>query len=189
MKLITKSIKLLLFMTILLGLIYPAFIFLIAKITFPNKSAGSFVELNGNVVGSELIAQKFDSAIYFQPRPSAIDYQPMPSGASNLGPTSLKLKQTTDSLRSAYIIKNGLPENTIVPSDAIFSSGSGIDPHISPMNAFLQSDRISKERNYDTNKKKQLIELINRLTEKPQFGFLGEPRINVLLLNLELDKL
>jgi K+-transporting ATPase ATPase C chain len=189
MKLIMKSVKLLLFMTILLGLIYPVFMFIIGKIIFPGKSAGSFIEINGNVIGSELIAQKFDSSIYFQPRPSAIDYQPMPSGASNLGPTSQKLKDMSDSLRKAFILKNNLPANTDVPPDAIFASGSGIDPHISPVNALLQSDRVSKERNFDTNRKKQLADLIKRLTEGPQFGILGEQRINVLLLNIELDKL
>ena len=176
-------------MTILTGLFYPVFIFLIAKITFPEKSAGSFLEINGNVVGSELIAQKFDSSIYFQPRPSAIDYQPMPSGASNLGPTSRQLKNISDSLRQAYIKKNILPENTNVPSDAIFSSGSGIDPHISLENAMLQINRISQARNFDSIKNQKLKEIIDKLTEPPQLGILGEKRINVLTLNLELDKL
>jgi potassium-transporting ATPase KdpC subunit len=176
-------------MTVLTGIVYPIFIFGIGKIAFPEKSSGSFIEVNGNIIGSKLIAQKFDSSIYFQSRPSAIGYQPMPSGASNLGPTSNKLKENSDSLKNAFIIKNLLPENTNVPTDAVFSSGSGIDPHISPVNALLQSERISKERNFDANKKKQLTELINKLTEKPQFGFLGETRINVLFLNIQLDKL
>ncbi len=189
MKLIIISIKFLLFMTVFLGIVYPVFIFGVGKIIFPGKSEGSFVEKNGTVVGSELIAQQFDSSIYFQPRPSAIGYQPMPSGASNLGPTSQKLKDMSDSLRKAYITKNNLPSNTDVPTDAIFASGSGIDPHISPVNALLQSDRVAKERNFDSNRKKQLADLIKRLTEGPQFGLLGEPRINVFLLNLELDKL
>jgi potassium-transporting ATPase KdpC subunit len=189
MKMIIISVKFLLIMTVLTGLIYPLFIFGIAEIAFPGKSSGSFLSAGGTVAGSELIAQKFDSSIYFQPRPSAVDYQPMPSGASNFGPTSQKLKEISDSLRKAYINKNMLPENTIVPPDAIFSSGSGIDPDISPENANLQAGRIIKERNFDLNKKKQLLDLINKLTEKPQFGFLGEPVINVLVLNIELDKL
>ena len=183
------SVKFLLLMTFLTGIIYPVFIFVIAQITFPDKSNGGFIRINGNIIGSKLIAQKFDSSIYFQPRPSAIDYQPIPSGASNFGPTSQKLKDISDSLRKAYIKKNILPENTNVPSDAIFSSGSGIDPHISPENALLQVNRIILERKIDLNKKKQLLDLIDKYTEKPQFGFLGEPRINVLVLNLELDKL
>ncbi|HEY5123103.1 MAG TPA: potassium-transporting ATPase subunit KdpC [Ignavibacteria bacterium] len=189
MKTIITALKLLLFMTLLTGIIYPLFIYLIAKTVFPQKSEGSFVKVNEKIIGSELFGQKFTANKYFQSRPSAVDYQPMPSGGSNLAPTSQTLKNTVDSLRKAYIIFNELPENTDVPPDAVFASGSGIDPHISPVNALLQSDRVSKERNFDINKKKQLIELINKLTEKPQFGFLGEPRINVLNLNLELDKL
>ncbi len=189
MKTIIISLKLLLLMTILTGLIYPFFIFGIAKITFPQKSAGGFVTKDGNIRGSELIAQKFESEKYFQPRPSAVDYQTLPSGASNLGPTSLKLKQTTDSLRTAYKIKNGLPENTVVPPDAIFSSGSGLDPDISVENAMLQSRRIARARNFDNEKIQKLNELINKNTQNPLFGFIGEKRINVLLLNLEIDKL
>jgi K+-transporting ATPase ATPase C chain len=189
MKLIIESLKLLLFMTILLGIVYPVFIFGVGKIIFPGKSTGSFVEINGDIVGSELFAQKFDSSIYFQPRPSVIDYQPMPSGASNLGPTSQKLKDISDSLRKAFITRNNLPENTIVPPDAIFASGSGIDPHISFENTVLQSNRISKARNFDTEKIQKLKELIDKNTENPFLGFIGEKRINVLLLNIELDKL
>jgi len=189
MKIIITSIKFLLLMTLLTGIIYPVFIFFMAKIAYPDKSTGSLIRSNGNIVGSELIAQKFDSSIYFQPRPSAIDYQPMPSGASNLGPTSLQLKNISDSLRLAYIMKNNLQENTKVPSDAIFASGSGIDPHISYLNAIMQSNRVAAARNFNDSKKKQLNDLINKLTENPQFGFLGEQRINVLLLNIELDKL
>jgi potassium-transporting ATPase KdpC subunit len=189
MKLLFISIKYLLLMTLVTGLLYPLFIFGIAKIFFPNKSQGSLIEFNGNKIGSELIAQKFDSSIYFQPRPSAIDYQPVPSGASNLGPTSQKLKDISDSLRKAFIINNFLPENIFVPGDAIFSSGSGIDPHISPDNALMQIDRIVKARKFDENKRKKLAFLIQNLSENPQFGFLGESRINVLILNMELDKL
>jgi K+-transporting ATPase ATPase C chain len=188
-KIIITSIKFLLLMTIVTGIVYPFFIFGIAKIFFPVKSNGSLIEVNQMIIGSELIAQKFDSSIYFQSRPSAIDYQPMPSGASNFGPTSRKLKDISDSLRKAYLKKNMLSENTKIPSDAIFSSGSGIDPHISPENAMLQIDRISKNRGFDDKRKNELKNLIDRLAEKPQFGFLGESRINVLFLNLELDKL
>ncbi|MCX6165419.1 MAG: potassium-transporting ATPase subunit KdpC [Ignavibacteriae bacterium] len=189
MKIIITSIKFLLLTTLLTGILYPLFIFGIAKIIFPGNASGSFIELKGNIIGSELIAQKFDSSIYFQSRPSTIDYQPIPSGASNLGPTSRKLKDISDSLKKAYVKKNYLPENANIPPDAIFSSGSGIDPHISPENAMLQMDRIAVERKFDANKKKELKNLIHKLTENPQFGFLGEPRLNVLVLNLELDKL
>lgn len=189
MKTLIISLKLLVFMTLLTGIVYPVFIYLIAQTIFPEKSAGSLVKVNEKVIGSELFGQKFESKKYFQSRPSAVDYQPMPSGGSNLGPTSQTLKSRIDSSRQAFVLWNELPENTEVPPDAVFSSGSGIDPHISPVNALLQCGRISKERNFDANKKKQLSDLISKLTENPQFGFLGEPRINVLYLNLELDKL
>jgi potassium-transporting ATPase KdpC subunit len=189
MKTIITSIKLLVLMTILTGIIYPVFIYVIAKTVFPYKAGGELIESNGKIIGSELFGQKFTSKKYFQPRPSAIDYQPMPSGGSNLAPTSITLKNNVDSLRKSYIIFNELPENTNVPPDAIFSSASGIDPHISPENAILQISRIAKERNYDEKKKNQIIEIVKNHTEKPQFSLFGEERINVLILNLEIDKL
>lgn len=189
MKTLIISLKLLLFMTLLTGIVYPMFIYLIAQTIFPEKSTGSLVKVNEQVIGSELIGQKFESKRYFQSRPSAVDYQPLPSGGSNLAPTSQTLKSRIDSLRLAYIILNGLPTNTEVPPDAVFSSGSGIDPHISPQNAMLQVNRIVKERDFDTIKHDKLVELIKKNTEEPQFGILGEERINVLILNVELDKL
>lgn len=189
MKIIIISIKYLILMTLLTGILYPFLIFGIAKIFFPYKSQGSFIELNGNKIGSELIAQKFDSSIYFQPRPSAIDYQPMPSGGSNLGPTSQKLKVFSDSIQKEFTKKNLLSENISVSIDAISTSGSGIDPHISPENAMMQVDRIARMRKFDENKRAKLAIMIHNLIENPQFGFLGESRINVLILNMELDKL
>lgn len=189
MKTFIISIKAVFIFTIITGVLYPLLIFSIGKIAFSNQVSGSLITKDGKVVGSELIGQKFDSTIYFHSRPSTINYQPMPSGASNLGPISLVLKERTDSLRRTYIEFNGLPANTIVPSDAIFSSGSGIDPHISLENANFQIDRIAKARGFNAEKKNKLVELVNKYTEKPQLGFLGEVRINVLKLNLELDKL
>ncbi len=189
MKTLIISLKLLVFMTLLTGIVYPMFIYLIAQTIFPERSNGSLVKVNEKVIGSELFGQKFESKKYFQSRPSAVDYQPMPSGGSNLAPTSRILKARIDSLRQAYLVWNELPENTEIPSDAIFSSGSGIDPHISTQNAMLQVNRIVKERDFDTIKHDKLIELIKKNTEEPQFGILGEERINVLILNVELDKL
>ena len=189
MKTLIISLKLLFFMTILTGIVYPIFVFIIARTVFPQKSEGSFIEVNGKIIGSGLIAQKFESGKYFQSRPSAVNYQPMPSGGSNLGPTSRTLRNKTDSIRQAYINFNGLNKNSIVPMDAIFASASGIDPHISVENAMLQISRITKERGFDLIKQKQVIEIIEKNIERPQFGLLGEERINVLILNLELDKL
>ncbi len=189
MKTFIISIKAVLIFTIITGIIYPILIFGIGKLAFSGKANGSLIINNGKVVGSELIGQKFSGAKYFQSRPSAIDYQPMPSSGSNLGPTSIVLKQRVDSLRKTYIDFNGLPQNIEVPPDAIFASASGIDPHISIENANFQIDRISKARDFNSQKKNALIELVKKNTEAPQLGFLGESRINVVKLNLELDKL
>lgn len=183
------SLKLLLYLTIITGIIYPVLMTIISNAVFPNKCAGSMIEGKEKVLGSELIGQSFDNAIYFSPRPSAISYNPVPSGGTNQGPTNALLKDSVEQRRKRYIETNFLPEGTHVPEDAIFASASGVDPHISVENATLQLNRIIKSRNFDENKQTELKELINRLIEKPQFGILGEERINVLKLNIQLDKL
>ena len=189
MKTVIISLKLLILMTLLTGIIYPVFIWGISQVAFPLKADGTLIKRKDRIVGSELIGQKFTSKKYFHSRPSAIDYEPMPSGGSNLAPTSNKLKNVVDSIRAEYIKINELQSNADVPSDVIFSSASGIDPHISVQNAMLQVNRISKERGFDNTKRDKLIELVQKCTEEPQFGILGGERINVLILNLELDKL
>ena len=188
-KLIILSFTSLIIFTVLTGVIYPLLITGIAELFFPYQADGSLIKSGDKIIGSELISQKFDTSIYFWSRPSAIDDNPMPSGASNWGPTSDTLKKVVEIRRNSYDSLNFLPPNTNVPEDAVFASGSGVDPDISIENAKLQIDRIAKARNFDDNKKKKLIELVNNLSEKPQFGLLGDPRINVLKLNLELDKL
>jgi K+-transporting ATPase ATPase C chain len=175
--------------TIITGIIYPLIITGISKIFFAYQSEGSLIKADNKIVGSELIGQKFDSVIYFHPRPSVIDYNPMPSGATNFGPTSDTLKRLTELRRKNFAEENSLQPGTKIPEDAIFASGSGVDPEISVENAKLQMNRIVEARNFDQNQRKKLEELINRLIEKPQFGILGETRINVLLLNIELDKI
>lgn len=189
MKTFIISIKAIIFFTILTGIIYPLLILGIGKIFFSSQISGSLITKDAKIVGSELIGQKFDSAIYFHSRPSFVNYEPMPSSGSNLGPISLALKQRADSLRKSFIEYNGLSANTEVPPDAIFSSASGIDPHISYENAILQIDRIVKAREFNSDKKNKITELVNKNTEYPQFGFLGEAVINVVKLNIELDKL
>ncbi len=188
MKTIIISVKLLLVMTLITGIIYPLIIFGTGRLLFPFKTSGSLIEENGRYTGSELIGRNYDSS-YFNPRPSAVNYNPLPSGGSNLGPTSRQLKNNIDSLRRAYIMYNGLDSGTVVPPDALFSSGSGLDPHISPENALLQCGRIAATRKFNDDKKNKLVELIHSSVEKPQFGFLGEPVINVVKLNAALDKL
>jgi K+-transporting ATPase ATPase C chain len=188
-KQILISLKMLLVMTILTGVLYPVLMTVIAQLVFPNKSNGSMLEKNNEVVGSELIAQKFQSDKYFWCRPSAIDYNPLPSGASNLGPTSKALKDSVEERRKHFIEQNLLQPNIIVPTEMLFASGSGIDPHISPEAAFLQVNRIAEARGFDEQKKALLKTLVQNHIEAPQFGFFGEPRVNVLKLNLALDEM
>lgn len=184
------SLKLLLYLTIITGIIYPVAMTLISNLIFPKQSQGSMITVTeGKIIGSELIGQNFSDEKYFLTRPSAISYNPFPSGGTNQGPTNAILKDSVEQRRKRYLTINYLPEDTHVPEDAIFASASGVDPHISIENANLQSNRIAKARNFDENKRIKLKELINRLIEKPQFGILGEERINVLNLNIQLDKL
>lgn len=183
------TIKYFVAITIVTGLIYPLFITLISIIVFPGKASGSFIEKDGKIIGSELIGQKFESDKYFWSRPSAIDYNPAPSSGSNLGPTSAKLKQLYDERIKNFVEKNMIKDASTIPNEMFFASASGVDPHISPLSAMLQVERVAKARNFDQSKKEKLIQLIDTLTEKPQIGFLGNSVVNTLLLNLELDKM
>lgn len=183
------ALKFLLLMTILTGLIYPLVMTGIAQISFPSKSNGSLILKDGKVIGSELIGQNFDSTIYFWPRPSAIGYSPVPSSGSNYGPSSNALKKLVDERRSLFVTANSTPDGIAIPKEMIFASASGLDPHTSPEAALLQADRVSKARHFNDQQKEELLKKINDLTEKPQFLYLGESRINVLILNLELDKI
>ncbi len=189
MKTIIISLKIFLFFTILTGIIYPLFITGIAQVVFPSKANGSLIIEGNKVTGSKLIGQQFDSVIYFTSRPSANAYSPLPSGGSNFGLTNLKLKNLVTERRNRFIGFNQLDSLIIVPSEMLFASGSGLDPHISPDAALLQAERISTARHFDQIQKDKLLQSINRLTENPQFYCLGEDRINVLILNLELNTL
>jgi K+-transporting ATPase ATPase C chain len=189
METLIRSLKIFLFLTILTGIIYPLFVTGIAQIVFPSRSTGSMVVKDNKLIGSELIGQQFDSTIYFTSRPSAISYNPLPSGGSNYGLTNLKLKNLVNERKHQFIAFNRLDSLTIIPSEMLFASASGLDPHISPNAAMLQVDRIAKARGFDSSHKQQLVDLINRQTENPQFSLLGEYRINVLILNIKLDNL
>jgi K+-transporting ATPase, C subunit len=182
------ALKFLLVMTILTGVIYPLVMTGLAQLSFPSKANGSLIKKDGKIIGSELIGQKFDSTIYFWSRPSAIDYNPIPSGASNLGPTSDKLKKQVVERRILFATKNIITDTTAIPKEMLFASGSGLDPHISQKAALLQVDRVAKARNFNAAQKQNLVQSVKNLTETPQFNVLGEERVNVLILNLELDK-
>jgi potassium-transporting ATPase KdpC subunit len=189
MKTFIISLKIFLFFTVLTGIIYPLFVTGIAQVAFPFKANGSILVKNNQVIGSELIGQQFDSTIYFSSRPSAIGYNPLPSGGSNYGLTNPKLKKLVDERMHQFNSFNLLDSSAVVPSEMLFASASGLDPHISPEAALLQVDRVAKSRNFNAEKKQKLIACIKDLSESPQFLLLGEARVNVLMLNLRLDRI
>ena len=176
-------------MTILLGIVYPLFVTGITQLAFPHKANGSLIELNGTLRGSELIGQKTDSAAYFHSRPSATDYKTLPSGATNLGLTNKKLYNAVQIRKQKFIEENNLSKDVVIPSEMLFASASGLDPHISPEAAKMQINRIAKARGFSDEQKKRLNDLVDQLTETPQYGIFGCPRVNVLMLNLELANL
>lgn len=184
---IITSIILILFFTIITGIIYPLIITGISQLLFHEKAGGSLVEKNGMIRGSALIGQEFDSAAYFRSRPSAAGYNPLPSGGSNLSWTDQRLKENVEVRKEAFLRENMLNDTTVIPAEMLFASASGLDPHISPRAAFLQVDRIAKARAFNDDQKQNLVKLIIQMTEKPQYSLFGEERINVFLLNLELD--
>jgi potassium-transporting ATPase KdpC subunit len=172
---------------VLLCGIYPIVVWAVAQGVFPRQANGSLIVQNGRVVGSSLIGQAFSSDRYFQPRPSAAGndgYDATASGGSNLGPLSQKLIDQVRERIEAYRSENNLPPDTAVPADAVTASGSGLDPHISTRNAELQAARVARARGIPEDLVKKYV---RQYTEGPQLGFLGEPRVNVLKLNLALD--
>jgi potassium-transporting ATPase KdpC subunit len=189
MKKLIIAIKMFILFTVLTGLAYPLFLTGIGQIFFSEKVNGSIIIRNNSPVGSKLIGQNFDSIIYFSSRPSAISYSPIPSGGSNYGLTNKLLVENVIKNKNHFLFFNGLDSLTTIPSEMLFSSASGLDPHISPLAAKLQVDRVAKARNFSENQKNEIIKLVGLLTEKPQFLCLGEERINVLMLNLKLDNI
>ena len=186
MKNFITAILMTLVTTVLLGLIYPLVVTGLAQVIFPHQANGSLIKNQaGEVVGSELIGQPFALPSYFQPRPSAAGaagYDAGASSGSNLGPTSQKLIDRVKADVEKYSAENpGKP----IPIDLVTTSASGLDPHISPANADFQAPRVAKERGLSETEVRQIVA---KYTEGRQFGFLGEPRVNVLLMNLELDK-
>lgn len=186
---IKNSIKILLFFTVITGIIYPVIIFGIGRMFFDDKANGSMVKESDRIVGSELLGQKFISRKYFWSRPSAIDYNPMPSGGSNLSLTSKALVQQYKDNKAAFMKENLLKDTVAVPSEMLFSSASGVDPDISREAAYLQVKRISEARKFNSGQKQKLFNLIDSQTKSRQFGFLGEEVVNVLVLNIKLDEM
>jgi K+-transporting ATPase ATPase C chain len=168
--------------------VYPLVVFGISQTFFHEKANGSLiVDQSGAVRGSKLLGQNFADKKYFHSRPSAAGngYDAANSGASNLGPTSQKLNDTIKDRIASYRLENGLTNNEAVPADAVTASGSGLDPHISVQNAELQLPRVARARSSSIDK---VRELVRENTDGRDLGFLGEPGVNVLKLNLALDR-
>ncbi len=194
MKLLGQSFRATVLLMIVCGALYPAAVTAVGNILFSHQAQGSLVKGgNGQVLGSTLIAQGFKDPKYFHPRPSAAmtpdgsaaqPYDAAFSSASNLGPdNSAEIKAMTDAA-AAYRLENHLSPGSVVPIDAVTASGSGLDPDISLMNAELQAPRVAESRHISLDRVK---ELIRKKTIKPQLGFLGTSRINVLMINIALD--
>lgn len=172
------ALRMLVALTIVTGVAYPLVVTVIAQALFRRQAEGSLIERDGKVVGSELVSQKFESDRYFWSRPSAGDYNPLPSGGSNLGSTSKALKERVEATKAKI--------GADAPQDLVFASASGLDPHITPEAALYQIARVAKARGLPED---QLRSLVGAKTEGLQLGFLGERRVNVLALNLELDRM
>jgi K+-transporting ATPase ATPase C chain len=181
----TSFLAVLALAVILCGL-YPLTAWVLAHGLYPGKADGSLLSREGGVLGSSLIGQSFSSPRYFHPRPSAAGqgYDATQSSGSNLGPLSKNLVDEVARRVAAYRAENGLPAGTPVPADAVTASGSGLDPHISVKNALLQAPRVARERGLTVEDVRKKVETC---TEGRTLGILGEPRVNVLRLNLALD--
>ena len=184
-KQIYPAVALTIVLTVLVGIIYPFVMTGLSDLLFKEKARGSLIEREGKVIGSRLIGQPFKGAGYFHPRPSAAGsgYDATASGGTNLGPTSKAFLEEQVRARSKQLHTEN--PNVEIPVDLITSSGSGLDPHISPAAAEFQIPRVARERRMGEGEVRRLV---HKITEERQFGVLGEPRANVLELNLALDE-
>jgi len=185
------ALRMLAIMTLLTGVIYPLFVTLVAQVFYTDQANGSLLSRDGQVIGSALIGQQTDDPRYFWWRPSAVEYMQGAtlnnlgsSGATNYGWTSATLANEVAQRHADFRQQNDLSDSVPVPDEMLFASGSGLDPHISPEAARLQIDRVASARGLDPE---TVAALVEQHIEMPQFGFLGQSRVNVLRLNLALD--
>jgi potassium-transporting ATPase KdpC subunit len=178
------GLRMLVVLTVVLGVVYPLAVTGISQLTMSDRANGSLVRSDGTVVGSELLAQAFEGDQWFQPRPGS--YDPTASGASNLGPNNPDLIDTVTGAVDALRKRDGVEAGTPIPADAVTTSGSNLDPDITPAYARLQAPRVAAARGLEVQ---DVLALIERQTAGRTFGFLGDPRVNVLLLNLALERL
>lgn len=172
------SLRAIVVLTVLTCVVYPIGVTALGQALFPKQANGSLVRIGQSLIGSELIAQKFTGDRYFWPRPSAADYATVASGASNQGFLSKKLETAVTGRRAAH--------GGSAPPDLLYASGSGLDPHLSPEAARFQVARVAAARGLDIQ---AVMALVERNIQSPQFGFLGQARVNVLMLNIQLDEL
>lgn len=175
-----RCLKILILLSLVTGIVYPLLVTFCGQLFFAKQANGSLVLVKNEIKGSELIAQKFSQEKYFYSRPSSGDYATLPSGASNLGPISQTLKENITKLQSQY--------GKEAPVDMLTSSGSGLDPHMSVAAADYQIARVAKARNLDSTQLEKLKKLVHNQIEGPDWNIFGNPRINVLKLNLLLDQ-
>jgi K+-transporting ATPase ATPase C chain len=181
---ITTSLLAILVLTVALGLAYPLATTAVSRLAFPNKSDGSQIKRGGKVVGSRVIGQEFKGRGYFQPRPSVTGYDPSYTYFNNLGPNNKELSDLFKENLAAYAEREGVDPGD-VPEDAVQTTASGVDPHISEDNARIQARRVAEQRNLPLERVEELIE---QNTDGRSLGVLGEPGVNVLELNLTLDR-
>ena len=173
------------FFLLLCGLIYTGVATFLGGAHFPQQATGSLIEQDGRVIGSRLVAQPFVSPQYFYSRVSAVDYDPTATGGSNLAPSNPELRSRVTQDSARIQAKEGVAASAI-PVDLLAASGAGLDPHISPEAAQLQAARVSATRGLPVE---QVLDVVEQHTEGPQWGIFGQPRVNVLLVNLALDAL
>ena len=184
-KQLRTAVVMLVFLSLLTGVLYPLLTTGLAQLLFPAQANGSLLGGAGAPVGSALLGQANDDPRYFWPRPSATNYDTLPSGGSNLSPTSADLAAAVEQRARDFRAANGLSADAPVPVEMLFASGSGLDPHISPDAARLQVGRVAAARGLS---EATVAALLAAHVEGPQWGVLGEARVNVLLLNLALDE-